>query len=493
MDRMSTLDAGFYLVDHVNVPMHMGSVAIFDGPAPSLPELADLYAARLASAPRYRQLVHVSPLQLKRPAWTDDQDFDIGHHLRFATVPSPGDTAQLSRVASEIFSRPLDLTKPLWEAWLLDGLADDRWAVLWKVHHCMVDGIGGSDLMAAVFGCEPDAQPVTADSRPRCSATAGLTGLATWPLRQARSAATTTRRAGAHIRRLTDIAATTSLVGAQYRRVTEIEVYARGLMRGGRRLAQRSASSLNGPAGPRRRWTWTTVSLAEVRRISATLGGTVNDVLLAAITGSFRDAAPAAELAPDMVVRSLVPVSVRGASERGVVTNRLSAVLVNLPVGEPAADRRLQLIRAQTEDLKNTHQALGPELVTAVLGSIAPPLLAVSLRAAFRLPQPLVQTVTTNVPGSRTPLSALGRRTVAIYPYAPIGGNVRISIAVYSYLDTLAFGITTDYDAVPDACDLRRGIDTELAMLASAARASAPSASVTSRRPPDVLAPARAR
>jgi diacylglycerol O-acyltransferase len=449
MERMSTLDAGFYLVDHENVPMHLGSVAVFDGPAPHLSELAGLYTARLPRVPRCLQVVRPRPLQLRRPVWADAADFDIWDHLRYAAVPPPGDEAQLREVASRIYAQPLDMRKPLWEAWLLDGLADGRWAVLSKVHHCVIDGIGGSDLLTVIFGDNsskadpslPDRQPGVAES---------LAETAAWPLRQ--------------------IAAATCSLLTQLPAVPDLLSYGMGLARGARRLAATSVRSLNGPAGQGRKWAWTSISLDDVRQIRAELGGTVNDVLLTAVAGGFRTLMPEAELTGDAVVRSLVPVSIRTATESGSMTNRLSAVLVNLPVAEPDPLRRLQRVRAQTDDLKRTHQAAGPELIMALLEPVAPPLLALALRAAFRLPQPLVQTVTTNVPGPRDQLSALGRPLVAIYPYAPIGGNVRISVAIYSYSGSLYFGITADDDAVAEPAELTQGIDRELAVLIRLAR-----------------------
>ncbi len=446
MERMNSLDAGFYLVDHRNVPMHLGSVAIFDGPAPRLAELAALYATRLARMPRYRQIVRTAPLQLLRPAWSDDPDFEVYDHLRHVRVPQPGDDAQLRELAARIFAEPLDRQKPLWEAWLLDGLADGGWAVLSKVHHCVVDGVGGSDLMTALFRPESD----TADQRSR-------------PADQ--PASPTDRVAEAVARPVRELAAVAGSVLTELPGVADIAAYGQGLARGARRLAAASVGSLNGPVGRSRRWAWTSTSLDELRQIRGVLGGTVNDILLAAVAGSLRRVIPQRELAGDQVVRSLVPVSIRTATETGAVTNRLSAVLVNLPVAEPVPLRRLELIRTQTEDLKRTHQAAGPQLLSVMLGAAAPPLLALGLRAAFRLPQPLVQTVTTNVPGPASPLSALGRPLTAIYPYAPIGGNVRISIAMYSYAGTLYVGVTADYDAVAEPAELTEGLDHEIAVL----------------------------
>src|SRR6266702_350489 len=159
MERMSTLDAGFFFVEHANVPMHLGSLAVFEGPAPFYQELVDLYTAKLPRVPRYRQVVQTAPLRVFRPAWADDEHFEIGYHLRHAAVPQPGRARQLRRLAGQIYAQPLDRSRPLWEAWFLEGIEGGRWAILSKVHHCMVDGVGGSDLMAALFDLSPEAPP----------------------------------------------------------------------------------------------------------------------------------------------------------------------------------------------------------------------------------------------------------------------------------------------------------------------------------------------
>ncbi len=462
MERMSILDAGFYLVDHHNVPMHLGSLAIFDGPAPTLTELADLYVSRLARVPRCRQVVRTRALQLRRPIWAETSDFDIWDHLHQAPVPPPGDDGQVRAVAGRIFARPLDMRKPLWEAWLLGGLAGGRWAVLSKVHHCVVDGIGGSDLMTVIFGDDADqACSVVPDGR--TGTAQGLAESAAWPIRQ--------------------MAAAAGSLLTQLPEVPDAISFGLGLYRGARRLAAPCARSLNGSAGPRRRWAWTAASLDDIREIRRELGGTVNDVLLAAVAGAFRALIPPAAIARGEVVRSLVPVSIRTATESGVASNRLSAVLVNLPVGVPEPLRRLQAVRAQTDDLKRTHQAAGPELITAMLEPVAPPLLALAMRSAFRLPQPLVQTVVTNVPGPRDKLYALGRPLVAAYPYAPIGGNVQISVAIFSYGRSLYFGITADYDAVPEPAELARAIDREVTTLALLARRNQDEAKLPAAKP----------
>ena len=219
-------------------------------------------------------------------------------------------------------------------------------------------------------------------------------------------------------------------------RAGDVLGYGRGLTASALRLAEPSAVFLNGPIGPRRRWTWITASLDELKLIRAAHGGTVNDVVLAAVTRAFRDLlAERHELTEGLVVRSLVPVSVRGQDEAGAITNRVSAVLANLPAGEPDPVRRLSLIRQEMDNIKHTHQAVSAEILTGMLGFAAPAWLALGTQAAFRILQPLVQTVTTNVPGPRRPLYVLGRPMTALYPYVPIGNAVRISVAVVSYVE----------------------------------------------------------
>jgi diacylglycerol O-acyltransferase len=453
MERMSTLDAGFFFVEHKNVPMHLGSLVVFEGPAPAYQDLVDLYAAKIARVPRYRQIVRTAPLQFFRPAWIDDEHFEIGYHVRHAAVPKPGRPRQLRNLAGQIFAQRLDRDRPLWEAWFLEGIEGGRWAIISKVHHCMVDGIGGTDLMTEVFDHGPDPGQVTPEHwepEPGPSVADqvvdGLGDMVTWPLRL--------------------LADMPGFVLQRLQSRADLAEFTRGLTGSARRLAVPSASSLNGPIGPHRKWVWTTASVSRVKRIRAALGGTINDLLLAAITTGFRDLLiERGELSEGVVVRSLVPISIRGQDERGVLTNRVSAVLANLPVAEPDPMRRLELLREQMDDVKSTRQVVGAELLTEMLGFAAPTLLALGSRAAFQIPQPLVQTVTTNVPGPRFPLFILGRQMVEAYPYVPIGDNVRISIAIYSYLDRFSFGITADYSAAPDLQVLTKGIRRGLAEL----------------------------
>ncbi len=464
MERMSTLDAGFFFVEHDNVPMHMGSLAVFEGPAPPYNDLIRLLAAKLPLVPRYRQVVRAMPLQIFRPVWLDDEHFEITYHVRHAAVPVPGGQEQLRTLAAKIFAQRLDRARPLWEAWLLEGLKGGEWALISKVHHCMVDGVGGTDLMTVVFDLGPNEKPVTpVPWEPERGPS--LVSLVAGGLRD-----TITRPLG-------ELASVPAVLLQRLRTPRQLLGFGLGLTSSVRRLTSRTVSSLNGPIGPHRRWAWTTASLTEVKEIRRAMGATVNDVVLAAITRGFRDLLDVrGELKDGLVVRSLVPVSVRADSEHGVTTNRVSAVLVNLPVGEPDPVRRLELLRGQMNDLKRTHQAVGAELLTEMLGFAAPTLLALGTRAGFRLPQPLVQTVATNVPGPRFPLFILGRQMVAAYPYVPIGDNVRISIAIFSYLDRFSFGVTADFDAAPDLDVLTEGISRGVAELRERSAGARPAA-----------------
>jgi diacylglycerol O-acyltransferase len=408
--------------------------------------------------PRYRQRVRRVPLDLGRPVWVDDPHFQVRHHVRHVAVPAPGGPEELRGIAGRVFGRPLDLTRPLWELWVVEGLAEGGWALISKVHHCLVDGVGGSALMTGLFDLTPDAPPagnvpVTPESEPSPSGPSlVLSGVLDTTAEQARRLA----RLPSAVRH----AAAGRFVGG-------LPAYAR------RALAGRGAPSLNGPNGPHRRWERGEADLDAARQLGEVLGGTVNDVVLAAVTRGFRDLLAGRDaLGEETVVRTLVPVSVRSSGEREDLTNRVSGVLVALPCGEPGPVRRLEMIREQTTALKRSRQAAGPDALVKVLG-MAPNVLAVAAHTAGRLWQPLVHTVTTNVPGPDVPLYVLGRRLTAIYPYVPLAAGIRVVTGVVSYRGTLHFGITGDFDAMPDLDVLRVGIGRGFEELAEAAAGTA--------------------
>ena len=223
--------------------------------------------------------------------------------------------------------------------------------------------------------------------------------------------------------------------------------------------------SLNGPLGAHRRWSCARAELSEVRQVKATLGGTVNDIVLACITGGFRDLLDARHESMPDAIRTLVPVSVRTPAEHGHYDNRVSAIFAELPVGIADPVARLDSIRAQMADLKASHEADAGEVLISLAGFAPPLLLALAERAATHVPQHNVNTVTTNVPGPQQPLYAAGRRMLEAFGYVPLGGHLRVGVAIFSYDGHLGFGITGDYDSAPDIDVLSAGIETALAEL----------------------------
>lgn len=457
MERMNALDAGMFFAENRTSPLHIGTVTVFDGPAPEYPEFVRYVFARLRLAPRCLQRVRTVPFNLAHPVWVDDQRFSIGDHVLRTTAPEPGGPEELHELAGRLLAPPLDLTRSPWQVWLVDGLADGRWALICKVHHCMVDGLAGIDLLAVLLDTAPDWTPAeprvwTPEPEPSAAAVlrdgvaAGLTGFR--------------RQAGRlFLPALRDAFAVASAVPG----------YATRLMGSG-------TPALNGPTGPSRRWTRTCAAMDEVDRIRRTFGGSVNDVALAAAARGFRDLLEARGLlAEESIVRAMVPVSVRSADERGVPSNRVSAVPVDLPCGEADPLRRLHLVREQMDGLKSRGQAAGLDAFVKLFGG-APALLAAAARAALRLRQPVIHTIVTNVPGPAFPLYAMGRRMLEIDPYIPITAGLRVAVGVVSYDGALSFGLTADRDAVPDletlCAGIREGIDELLKEAAQAAPAT---------------------
>jgi WS/DGAT/MGAT family acyltransferase len=478
MDRMSAMDAMFYYMEGENTPMHVGGVSVLEGPAPAYGDLVRLLAAKLDQVPRYRQVIKPVPFQLGRPIWVDDPHFQLLYHVRHTSLPKPGGPEQLRNLAGRVFAQRLDMTKPVWEAWLVEGLADDRWALISKAHHCMIDGEGSTDLMQVIFDLEPrpagrepsDWTPAAAPST--LSLTAGsIVETVREPLR------------AIGIPSVGDLAKLpTALAGVAVAAKELVPQQIAQLVPG---RGQPTPKSLNGPLGPNRRWVWTDATMAEVKTIRTALGGTVNDVILAAVTRGYRDLVQGrGELVPDMVVRSLVPVSTRTASGRGQVNNQVTSVVVDLPVAEGDPVRRLELIREQMDRNKRGLGAVDAAAIVGLADHAAPTLLALGARSMSRMPNKLTQTGTTNVPGPRIPLYLLGRQLLQSHPYVPVFAGVRVATGIFSYLDTFSFGITADFDSFPDVDVIADGIRAGFDELVAAAVTAGQSPGQTPRRSP---------
>ena len=460
MDWMSPQDASFLHIEGSNTPMHIGGVSIFEGPPPSFEGLEEMVAGKLDAVPRYRQRVRFVPLALGRPVWVDDPHFKLAYHLRHSALPAPGTEDVLRRTAARIFAQHLDRRRPLWEIWMIEGLSKNRWALLSKVHHSMVDGVSATDLMTVMFDdspphpsghtWQPAPEPSSAELVLRT-----LTRQAVNPTEQVRVIRAAIRRPRATLE--------------------QVQGLLRGMSSAAGMLRPLGSTSLTGSIGPHRTWSTTYVSLSDVKEIRSALGGTINDVVLTSVAGGLRALLESrGESVEGRAVRVLVPVSVRRPGEHGVYNNRVSAMVPTLPVGTEDPAERLQTVRAQMDSLKQSGQAVAGEVLTSLSGFAPPLLLALGGRAAARSPNLGVQLGVTNVPGPQQPLKTLGRRLLESFPFVPLIGNVRISIAIFSYDGGLYFGVTGDYDSADDIGVLTKGIQLGVAELLRLSRPAGP-------------------
>ena len=452
-DRLSPLDASFLHVEDDVSHMHIGSVAVFEGPQPPFADLVDMVESKLDLVPRYRQRVRFVPLELGRPVWVDDEHFNLEYHLRHTALPKPGGETELRRLVGRVMSQQLDRARPLWEIWVVEGLEDGRWAMVAKTHHALVDGVSGTDLLAVIMDQSANAErparlrewtPQPAPSSLQLMADS-LENVVRSPYEQMRALRAQTRM----VRRV--LAYAMEVVG--------------GLVALGGLVRPTPVSSLNGPLGPHRRYAWASTSVEDIKRVRKAFGGTFNDVVLASITNGFRELLLSRDEDVERVVRTLVPVSVRprDASGKaigdGTFENRVSAMFAELPVDVEDPVLRLELISEQMKDLKESRQAVAGEALTSMSGFAPPMLLALGMRLATRAAQRNVNTVTTNVPGPQFPLYAAGRRMLRAFPYVPLAGQVRLGVAIFSYDGEVNFGITGDYDTTEDIAVLAGGIE----------------------------------
>jgi diacylglycerol O-acyltransferase len=455
VQSMSAQDAMFLHIENDVTPMHIGGLSIFEGPAPPFAELRAMVQGKLHHTPRYRQRVRFVPLGMGEPVWVDDPYFSIDYHLRHSAVPPPGGEEELRAMAARVFSQHLDRARPLWEIWMVEGVEGGRWALLSKVHHCMVDGVAATDLMSVMFGeDEPDGEgPWHPDPEPsRLELVAH----------------------GAS-RRLLDPAAQLRLAMRAPSEMLRGLAGAAGALAAAAPALRPATSSLTGPIGPHRVWSWARAPLSEVKRVRSALGGTVNDVVLTLITNGYRHLLQGRgeSIVGDGVVRTMVPVSVRRPGERGVYNNRVSAVFARLPVGIEDPAERLADIREQMDGIKSSKQAVAGDALAQLSGFAPPLLLALGSRAMTRSLRLNMDTATTNVPGPQHPVGALGRRLLESYPYVPIAGAIRIVVAIFSYDGGLYFGVTGDRDHASDVGVLTAGIESDLERILQRAAAAA--------------------
>ena len=459
MERLTPLAAAFLEAEDVDVraSLAIGSVAIFEGPAPRFDDFVESIAGRLPLLPRYRQKLRYVPFDLAPPAWVDDPGFDLRWHVRNTALPAPGGREELGRLVSRVMAARMDRGRPLWEYWFVEGLAGGRWALLSKLHHSLVDGISGNDIHRLILDATPNPAPAVPDTwEPRRLAPAPLfAARAVWdlvasPLLAARGLA--------------------GALGGSREALRNVAGSARGLLRIAAAARPVPGTSLTGPLHGSRRYTWTQVPLADVRTVRQAYRATVNDVALAAVTGGFRRLLLSRGESPDPhAIRSLVPVSTREPGAESVPDNRVSLMLPYLPVDVADPAQRLAAVQRRIQALRASHEPEAGGTITTAAEYGPFPLVSWGIRSGFRLPQRQIATVTTNVPGPRTTLYGLGRELQELLPYVPIADRVRTGIAIYSYRDVLTFGITADYDTTPDIAVLADGVSASLAELCRAA------------------------
>jgi WS/DGAT/MGAT family acyltransferase len=472
-DRLTALDSTFlHLEDHSTAHMHVASVMVFEGKAPTLAELVEHVQGRLHLVPRYRQRLAFVPLGQGRPVWADDPHFNPYYHIRHTALPKPADDAALKRLAGRLFSQRLDRSKPLWEIWMVQSMSDGRFALVAKTHHALVDGISGVDITTVLFDTAaepvPSAPPTPWSAKP-LPGPAKLLGEAliersTVPAEMARGARAllrAPRRAVSQVKDgLTSVGATT-LAGIN---------------------APAPPSPFNVDIGPHRRYTFLDAKLAEFKVIKDSLGGTLNDVVLASVSLALgRYLRGHGHDTDGLVLKAMVPVSVRSNAQRGALGNQVAAMWAPLPVGVEDAAECLHKISVAMEDLKRGGQAVGAQVLTNLAGFAPPTILSQAARLQAR--QPFFNLVVTNVPGPQFPLYLLGRRLQVLYPVVPLAQRQALGIAVMSYDGHLGFGLLGDYDALPDLEAIALDLQAAISSLARAAGVPARAERSPSTRP----------
>ncbi len=456
VDRLSPLDVSFLYFEEPTTPMHVGAVAVFRASETGfdLDRLIRLISARIAFVPRYRQRIRWVPGRLANPVWVDDEDFDVSYHVRRSAIPRPGTDAQLAELVARVQSRPLDRTRPLWEMYLVEGLSDDRFAIISKTHHAMVDGVGAVDIGQVILDASPDARVPPPDTwRPTVEPS--------WVELVAGAVAETVRRP-------------TALVDTVRGGMTELSSTAGRVLgaAGGLLAAATSAarpapeSPLNAVIGEQRRYAVLSLDLDDHRRIRKAHDCTVNDVVLATITGALRAwlLTRGEKVGPATTVRVLVPVSVR-TDDDIVGGNRVSSFLVDLPVGEPSAVMRLHQVSYRMQAHKETGQAVGAEALAGLAGFAPPTLHSLGARVASGLSKRWFNLVVTNVPGPQQPLYAGDARMLAAYPVVPLAKGQALSIGLTSYDGQVFYGLNADRDAMPDVDVLAQCLEDALTEL----------------------------
>jgi WS/DGAT/MGAT family acyltransferase len=458
MDRLTSIDASFLSNEGGSSHMHIGAIVICEGPPPDYGDLLAHINSRLHLVPRYRQKLAFPPLETGRPFWVDDPQFNLDYHVRHSALPAPGSEDQLRKMAARVFSQQLDRTKPLWELWLVVGMKRKRFALISKTHHSLVDGVAGVDIATVLFDVQPVPEPTPPERewapRPEPSsaelAARGVEGVARAPIQLARRLERAVRHPNETVDQVREAAGGVGDVAWAL-------------------INQAPDVPLNTEIGSHRRFVWVRADLDDYKRIKGALGGTVNDVILAVVSGALRRWLHTRGVRTEgLELRALVPVSVRGPEIGGELGNQIVAVRGPLPVYVDDPAQRLRVVQEEMGHVKESSQAVGAEVISRFNDFAPPTLLAQASRLNFSTR--LFNLIVTNVPGPQFPLYVLGRELEAVFPVAFLPEDHALAIAIMSYNGGINFGLLADYDAMADVGLVGEGIEAETSQLLEAAR-----------------------
>ncbi len=456
-DRLSPLDVSFLYMETPTTAMHVGGVAIFDPPATGFDydRLVALICQRITLVPRYRQKVKLIPGRIANPVWVDDESFDVTYHVRRSALPKPGTDAQLRDLVGRLQGRPLDRSRPLWEIYLVEGLERGRVGIITKTHHAMVDGVAAVDIGTVMLDLTPEPREVHADDwRPsrEPGRAALVVGAMTDMVKRPTQAIDTTRSA------IVDVRATAGKVAG----------VASGVLQSVVSMAKPAPSSpLNVRIGEHRRFAMADTDLDDYKRVRKTHGGTINDVVLATVSGALRSwlLTRGESVNAATTIRAMIPVSVRSDSSSGQPGNRVSSYFVDLPVGEGSPVMRLHQVSFAMRGHKESGQSVGADALVQMSGFAPPTIHSLGARLASGMTRRLFNVVVTNVPGPQFPLYAAGARMLAMYPVVPLAKGQAVSIGLNSYDGGVYYGLNADRDAMPDIDVLADLIEESLSEL----------------------------
>ena len=467
-EPLSYLDASFLALETPSSHMHVCAVALFDA-SPlkaddggiDIDRIRAHIRSKLQYIPRYRQKLEWVPYD-RRPVWVDDDHFDFQYHVRHTSLPRPGSDEQLRELAGRVVSTKLDRAKPLWEVWVVEGLSNDRWAIIAKIHHCMIDGMSGVDLTTILLNVVPDSEiEAEPEWTPRPAPTPTQLAVA--------EAARFTRRLIDGLTNLNEMVKDGKSITD---RAVDKSVAALTSLKSGW-LTTSAKTPLNPDIGPSRRFNWTEMDLAEIKSIKDALGGSVNDVVLAITAGAIRHflITDRGYDPSDAEFRAMNPVSTRGPSQQGQMGNQVAMWLVDLPIGEPDPANRYDAIKRSTSNLKETNQALGAATLVELSSGTPITLLSLASRLAGPRIRPFNMTIT-NIPGPQFPMYLLESQMLANYPMVPLWAQHGIGVALFSYNGRLLWGVQADYDTLPDSDRFVAALHTSFQELRALAQAS---------------------